>query len=369
MKVTPAAVVSVFLLWALLFSIPPAQATGLSLDDAVQAALARSPAVELARLQALQAELNLLAAQLEKDQGKRLEYLEAQRALEEAQSALRAAAAEAAVQAEEAFYNVLRTGELLELFRRAAAQAETQVAIARARHESGMLSRLDLMEVELASERAAARLNNAQREHDAARLALSAMTGHSPLPPLVRPEEPPLEEASLLLRELDWEAAVARALSHHGEIAAARLALQSAQQRLELARLSDAPPVEIRRAEIEVQQAAIRLEEAEARIRQALRDSRDALLAAASERTLREKELALALQRFEVANARYKAGDLSLMDLFAAEDRVMEARLDAATALWDYNVKKARFLRLIDETATKTHNLPSTGGFGLYLHE
>lgn len=84
MKVTPAAVVSVFLLWALLFSIPPAQATGLSLDDAVQAALARSPAVELARLQALQAELNLLAAQLEKDQGKRLEYLEAQRALEEA---------------------------------------------------------------------------------------------------------------------------------------------------------------------------------------------------------------------------------------------------------------------------------------------
>jgi len=47
----------------------------------------------------------------------------------------------------------------------------------------------------------------------------------------------------------------------------------------------------------------------------------------------------------------------------------MEARLDAATALWDYNVKKARFLRLIDETATKTHNLPSTGGFGLYLHE
>src|SRR5690606_9443321 len=40
-----------------------------------------------------------------------------------------------------------------------------------------------------------------------------------------------------------------------------------------------------------------------------------------------------------------------------------------ATALWDYNVKKARLLRLIDETATKTHNLPSTGGFGLYLHE
>src|SRR5690606_25319172 len=173
LKVTPAAVAGVFLLWALSFSIPPAQATGLSLDDAVQAALARSPAVELARLQALQAELNLLAAQLEKDQGKRLEYLEAQRALEEAQSALRAAAAEAAVQAEEAFYNVLRTGELLELFRRAAAQAETQVAIARARHESGMLSRLDLMEVELASERAAARLNNAQREHDAARLSLS----------------------------------------------------------------------------------------------------------------------------------------------------------------------------------------------------
>ncbi len=189
MKVTPAAVVSVFLLWALLFSIPPAQATGLSLDDAVQAALATA-AVELARLQALQAELNLLAAQLEKDQGKRLEYLEAQRALEEAQSACRrAAAAEAAVQAEEAFYNVLRTGELLELFRRAAAQAETQVAIARARHESGTLT--PRPHGGRTCQREGRRsLNNAQREHDAARLALSAMTGHSPSPSLGGPKSP-----------------------------------------------------------------------------------------------------------------------------------------------------------------------------------
>ncbi len=129
----------------------------------------------------------------------------------------------------------------------------------------------------------------------------------------------------------------------------------------------DAPPVEIRRAEIEVQRAA-RLEEAEARIRQALRDSRDALVCRRLRTNAERKELALALQRFEVANARYKAGDLSLMDPLLAEKTGSWKPLTLPQAP-GLQRQESPFLRLIDETATKTQHLLLTGGFGLYLHE
>ena len=156
-----------------------ASGPGLDLAAAVEAALDASPELRLARLQALEAELALLAAEVEKTQGKIVEYLEAQRTLEAAQSALRGAAATVAIRAEEAFYSALRARDLLELRRRAAEQAGTQAAIARARYEAGMLSLLDRLEVELASETAGARLDDAQRDLDDALLSLSELTGLS----------------------------------------------------------------------------------------------------------------------------------------------------------------------------------------------
>ena len=143
------------------------------------------------------------------------------------------------------------------------------------------------------------------------------------------------------------EQASAQALNAHGDIVAARFALEAAERRLELARLSDSPPVEIRRAEIEVERAKIRLDETVARIRQEVRQSYAALMGTTRDVTLKEKALSLRLKRLEIARTRYDAGATSLVDLFAAENRAMEARLDAASALWDYNLKKSRFLRLI----------------------
>lgn len=344
----------------------PAGGPGLDLWNAVQAALAVSAELRLAELQVLEAELALVAAEVERGPGDP-EYLEAEQALRDAQDAWHKSAASVALRAEESFYAVLRAGDLYELRRRAAEQAQTQAAVAQARFEAGMISLLDRLEIELASKTAAARLVDAERELAGARLALAELTGLSPLPELLRPETlgpaaPGTTAISIPVPQVDLEAATASALHLHSDMASARAALQAAERRLELARLSGAAPVAIRRAEIDVERARIRLADTEARIRQDVRQGYDALVSAAREVALKEEALALAERRLEIAKTRYDAGAASLIDLSAAESRAMEARLDAASALWEYNLRHARFLRLIGEAGPIALPVPGRTG-------
>lgn len=326
---------------------PEGRQDGLDLAGAIRAALRVSPHVRLAELQVAEAELALLAAEVKKSEGDLEAYLEAQHALEQARTALEGAVADAAVQAEEAFYNVLRAQELLELRQRAAEQAAARAAVARARHEAGMLSQVDLLEVELSHARAAAAQHDAERSLEAARRALSELTGIDPLPPLQWSRD----ALAFAPVEVSLAGAMDKAVRASSDVTAARFALRAAERRLELARLSDFPAVDVRRAEMEVERAAIRLAEAEAAIRREVRLAYDALLAAAHNVSLEEQALALALQRLDIARTRHDAGTLPLVELFAEEGRAMEARLNAASALWDYNLKKARFLRLTGEAA------------------
>jgi len=324
-----------------------ASESGLTLQAAIEAALGASPELSLARLRVREAELSLLAAEVEAGQSTRFEYLQAQRELEAAHRALLDAAAAVTLRAEEAFYRALRAQDLLELRQRAADEAGARAGVAQARFDAGTLPRIDLLEIELAAETAAARLDDARRELEAALHSLSELTGLFPLPPLQWSEE----ERAFTPLEVDLEAATVRALDAHGDVAAARIALESAERRLESERLSGSPPVALLRAEIEVERAGIRLAEAQARARQEVRQSYDALKTAAGEVSLKEKALSLELLRLEVARARYAAGTIALSELHAAETRAVEARVDAAMALWEYNLQKARFLRLTGEAS------------------
>lgn len=336
---------------ALAAPTPRSQTAELDLAAAVEAAFAILPELRLARLQVLEAELALLEAELNRS-GAPVSYLEAQEALEEAQSALRAAALSAALRVEEAFYGALRAAELLELRRKAAEQAQARAGAARARFEAGMLPLLELQEIELASATAQAQLEDAERAYKAALLALSELTGLAPLPPLKRPD------AAFAPLEIPLEEAIERARRVHPDVAAARRALRAAERRLESAKLSDAPSAAVRRAEIAVERARIGLEQAEARAASEVRQAYASLEAAAQEAALKEKALSLALSRLDVARIRYDAGAISLLEFAAAEQKAMEARLDAASALWDYNLSKARILRLLGEPAPGFPALP-----------
>ena len=217
----------------------------------------------------------------------------------------------------EAFYHVLRTRELLELQEHRADQAQSQHVIAAARYEAGMLAHLDLLGVELDKDRAEAERRDAERRHEAARRTLSEMTGLDPLPPLHWAEvDFTFSPIGITLHE-----ALAQALRTHPDVGSAHFALKAAERRLEHARISQLPPVQVSRVELEVERAQIRLAQVKREVDREVRLIWDELRSAETTVALREKDLALANQRLEVAEARYDTGGISLIELFAAAHR------------------------------------------------
>lgn len=313
----------------------------LDLSSAIRAALLHAPEVALARLQRIDADL-ANGQDLGFLPPNSVEYLDALHARHEARERFRESLIDAAETAEELFYGALRAQQILELQERRAEYTETQLAVARTRHAAGTLASVDLFSVELDHRQALADLQDAVRSHAAALRALAAITGIEPLPPLAWSEE-------------DFAyAPVTIALSHvidharlaHREVLGAQRALERAKRRLELDRTAGAPPVQQRRGELAVMQAEIRLAQAIQRAEEEARRLWDEVQSAEAALLLQQERLVLTRRRLQLTQTRYDAGSASWMDLFAAQTELLRAQLDASEALWDYNLKKARLLRL-----------------------
>lgn len=317
----------------------------LDLSSAIRTAMLTSPEVQLARIQFLEAELALREEESVARPAESIETLQAEHTLKESRGALFESLIDSAYKAQEAFYHALRTQELLELQKRRAEQAQTQLAIARARYRGGTLARLDLQSVELDYEEAEAELQDATQRHHAALRALAALTGLDPLPPLAWTEG----DFAYSPLGISLSQALAHTRKAHPNVVSAQDELKLADRRLEHARLAGLPPVRQRRMELAEERAQIQFRQAVQRAEEDLRRVWDEVQSAEATLMLREKRLALALQRLQLMQTRHEAGAASLLELFAAETEVLQARLDASQALWDYNLKKAQLLRLAGE--------------------
>lgn len=332
---------------AFLLCGPAVAAAGgaITLSDAIVDALIVSPEVELARMSVQEAEIALKEAEIDQLAGRpRSELIEAERSLDEARSRFVDTLSDVALKVQEAYYQVLRTGELLALQQRNEEQAERQYAVAKTRYDAGIIAHHEYLDVELRREQAAHQRLAAERNHENAILRLADMIGADPSEglQLASTEAPPFTPLSLTLDE-----AIAEAEASSSDIAQAERGLEAAERNLELAQSTFAPPVELTRAEIARKRAEIRLLQAIAAVRADVRQSYHELTSAATDVALKERSLDLALRRLEIARARYDAGTIPLLDLVGAEAAHMQAGLDATGAVWDYNLAAARFLRKI----------------------
>jgi len=318
----------------------------LSLAEAVQRALERAPEVTLARLAVTEAELVLQEAELGALVGRpRSEYEEAALALQEARDGYLDALVQVALQVEEAYYGVLRAAELLSIQESSQEQSDRQFALAKARYEAGLIARQEFLEAEANHAAGLERLEQAQRTYREAVRRLALLVGLPEDAALVLTEEIALEEWWLPLEE-----AVVEALAQRAEIARAQRAVARAESALAQASSPHAAPVERVRAELQLERARVQYEQAVAAVTAQVRQEWFALMDAQRnvETTRRQEELALG--RAEIARVRYEAGTISLLELLQAESAYAQARLNAAAAVWDYNLAKARFLRTLGRT-------------------
>lgn len=354
----------------------------LTLAEAIQRALERSPSLTLARFDVEEAAIGLQEAELGQLVGNpRSEVENARRALDEARDAYRDELVRIALQVEEAYYKVLGAADELEIQQSTVEQAEGQFALTRARYEAGLIARQDFLEAELRRDESAAALHVARRRLADARRELHRLVGLTvqsvESSGFAEPgglaesggfaepdglaesggfsESDELAEEVPALRDefpfaplhIELEAAVAEALARRPEIERAQRAVQQARSKIEQAEATFAAPVDRRRAEMEWMRAEIRLDQALQDVEMEVRTAWHGLadLERGADTAARREELALG--RVEISRARYAAGTVSMLQLLQDEEAYAKARQDAAAAVWNYNLARARFLRTL----------------------
>lgn len=322
---------------------PWTHAIRLTLAGAIQSALVHAPELELARLAIAEAEIGLREATIGRMAGQPESVVrEARDKLQEARDAYIDQLVQVALRVEEVYYNALRAGELLEIQASNWHQSERQLAVAHARYEAGLIARQDLLEAELSHEQSRLSLEASERDLQEAYRQLAELIGMVAGAPLWL-----VDEISFSPLRLELDDVVQEALSQRIEVTRAQRAVEQARQQLHNADTLYAAPVDVLRAEYNLKRAEIQHEQARAQVAQQVRHEWHQLQDAERRVQLARRQEELAQSRSEISRARYEAGLISLLELLRDEAAYAQARLDAAGAVWDYNLAKARFLRTL----------------------
>lgn len=322
------------------------EAEELSLATAIQRGLTHATSLVLAQFKIEEAEIALEEALIRRLEGQPESTVQqAEANLAQARDDYINAIFQVALAVEEAYYDVIRNEERLEIQQRNMEQADRQLAVARARYDAGLISRQELLQTELSHQQSVSAMERAQRQAADARRQLARLIGADEGAFLILRDTFPFEPLEITLED-----AIAAALATASALKQAERNL--AQRKIDLAQ-ADNPytaPVTLRKAEMEVRRAEIALEEAKVtaidQIRQqwyALKDQEYNVI------STRQREQ-LALDSLAICEARFDAGMMSLIDLLRDQASALEAQLNATATVWDYNLAKARFLRAIGRT-------------------
>lgn len=362
----------------------PKAAPGLSLADAIQQALAASVSVQLAELDVQLAEMDVTAARVEVEQGGSPKVLrQAEAALQTARDSLAAARQQVAISAQEQYYAVLRARELQAIQEQAYARMQRQENVAKAKWQAGLISRQDYQEV------ADQLADNQQRVQDARAATaleewkLQQMLGGQTQASAKggqQPKEAPrsqaqVQPAPLVLsgrfpyeapgkpEELSVEKAVATALSQRSDVQQAARNVRAAQADLKAADNDYTPRQETEKARLALQKAQLQEISARQKAENEVRQAFLQLHQAAHKVAQTQRALVRAQSAEKIERARQESGMGSLLDVLAAEGALAQAQLDAAGAVWDYNLARAQFWQALGWVPTGT-GAPATGEAG-----
>lgn len=314
----------------------------LTLEAAIRLALEQGPdrraadlELELARIQYEQAKANLLV------NPSPVNLREAESAWRNAQIEHQASSANIALQVEEAYYDLIRRLQQVELSAGNLEQARRQLEAAQVRHEAGALADLDLRQTRQQVAQAELQLESDRRALATARRTLNQLLGR----PLDEPIEPAETELRFEPADVDLEAALESALSKRLEILQAQDRVETARINLELAQNPYTPRLDQARAQLQLQQAEQALAQARRKVEMEVRSAYDAVKAAEAQVPLRQEAAALAVEQLRIARLRFEAGTITSLDVTEAQQRAFEAQVSALNALFDYRISLARFFQ------------------------
>lgn len=313
----------------------------LTLASAVQQALTTAPGLVLAQFTIEEAEIGLEEALIGRLAGMpESEIASAKATLQEARDAYRDELVSIALEVEEAYYGVIRNEEMLQIQKAGLEQADRQFAVAEARYNAGLISRQELLEAELSHAQSLVAMEKAERQVVDAHRQLARITGAREGIRFTLHNTFGLDPFAISLED-----ALTEATEKRSEIKKAERALQQAQVQVAQADNAYTAPVTLRKAEMAKRKAEIQLEQAQIQVVESIRREWYGLQDAEYNITAARQKERLAQDRLTITQAKFDAGMISLLDLLRDQAAASQAKLDAAGAVWDYNLAKARFLR------------------------
>ncbi len=331
----------VFFLLAMVSSADAEASTSLDLASAVQQGLTSASGLTLARFAIEEAEIGLEEALIGQLAGRpESEVATATSSLQEARAAYVDELVRTALAVEEAYCGVIRSEELLQIQKGNLEQADRQFAVAEARYNAGLISRQEYVEAELSHVQSQLGMERSERQVRDAGRKLARLIGMEEETVFQLHNTFGFEPLSLALSD-----AIAEALERRSEIQKAERALEQARAQVAHADNVYTAPVALRQAQMAERRAEIQLEQARLQVIDAIRTEWYSLQDAEYNVPAAQQKEEIAQARLAITQAKFDAGMVSLLDLLRDQASAAQAKLDAAAAVWDYNLAKARFLR------------------------
>lgn len=243
-----------------------------------------------------------------------------------------------ALSIEEAYYNVLRAEQALQLAQSGAERAKKQLEDIQIRFSLGMVAEIDLLQAQLEAEQAEQEINNASRDLELAWQNLNNLIA-------VEPDTRFKLTSSLSFSpvEMDFEKSLNYAISHRLEIQQVEDNLKLAEKKVEVSNTPYTPALDKEAAQLEAEQRSIQLARTRESVELEIKEAYFTLKNAEEQVPIREKALGVAKENLNIAQARFENGAITTLDLLEAQYNLYQSEIAYLQSIYDYNVSLARF--------------------------
>lgn len=334
------------------------QGQSLTLQEAVKLALEQGSTAKSASLDLKDAEISYkqaMADQLLKPSV--LTALSAETAWLVAQRNYEIARADIATQAEQAYYDVLKSERASVLAQENLERAKDQLKTSESKFKLGMVAQIDVIAAETEVASAEADQSKAQANLALAKMKLNRVIGLALDSPVKLASQFSYEPISV-----DLDKAIEYSLSHRLEIKRAEDTVTLKEKEVEVYNNDFTPPLVLERSRVGLEAAQADLDDVKANIILEVRQNFESLKDAERQVPLQEKSLTKAKESLRIAKARYDAGVITAMELADAQRAVYQAETAYLQAMFDYNVAVAKFYKALGMSLEERANAPERVG-------
>jgi len=277
-----------------------------------------------------------------------LSELELENSWRSAQRDFEVTKSEIALQIEELYYNQLKAERSLKLAQENLVRAQKQLETIQTKFTLGTVAKIDVLQSELEVENAQLAVKEAEANLSVAQTQLSTyLTGN--------PNQTFNLSTQLVFQPVDFdlERCLNHALQNRPEIKDREDTFGLRQKQVEVTKTPYYPPLEVEKAKALLALARVQLEDTKNSIILEVKQKFAQFITALESVPVAEKSREIARENLNVAQARFDAGVLTVVDLLDAQNNLYEAENNYLQAIFNYNMSKAQFYQALGINVTE----------------